>query len=53
MRNTRCLKPFGLLFLLCLLPVWALAQTITVKGVVKDPTGQTAERYVERNDYRF
>mgnify|MGYP002534732008 FL=1 len=41
MRNTRCLKPFGLLFLLCLLPVWALAQTITVKGVVKDPTGQT------------
>ena len=41
MRNTRCLKPFGLLFLLCLLPVWALAQTITVKGVVKDATGQT------------
>ena len=41
MRNTNCSKTFGLLFLLCLLPVWALAQTITVKGVVKDPTGQT------------
>ena len=41
MRSTSCLKSLGLLFLLCLLPVWALAQTKTVKGVVKDAAGQT------------
>lgn len=39
MGNTNGLKSLGLLFLLCLVPVWALAQTITVKGVVKDATG--------------
>ena len=30
------LKPIWLFFLLCLIPVWALAQNITVKGVVTD-----------------
>lgn len=33
-------KPLGLLFLLCLLPLWAYAQNITVKGTVKDNTGE-------------
>ena len=31
-----CFKPLGLLFLLCLIPLWAFSQNITVKGVVKD-----------------
>lgn len=33
-------KPLGLVFLLCLLPLWAYAQSITVKGTVKDNTGE-------------
>lgn len=33
-------KPLGLVFLLCLLPLWAYAQNITVKGTVKDNTGE-------------
>lgn len=33
------LRAFGLLMLLCLIPLWATAQTISVKGVVKDATG--------------
>lgn len=32
-------KPLGLIFLLCLLPLWAYAQNITVKGTVKDAFG--------------
>ena len=34
-----CFKPLGLLFLLCLIPLWAFSQNITVKGHVKDATG--------------
>lgn len=34
------LKPLGLLFLLCLLPLWAYTQNITVKGTVKDYAGE-------------
>ncbi|WP_321331612.1 TonB-dependent receptor [uncultured Bacteroides sp.] len=33
-------RPLGLFLLLCLVPLWALAQTITVKGVVKDASGE-------------
>lgn len=33
-------KPLGLLFLLCLIPLWAFSQNITVKGVVNDATGE-------------
>ena len=33
-------KAFGLLFLLCLIPLWSFAQSITVKGTVKDNTGE-------------
>lgn len=33
-------KPWGLLFLLCLIPLWAFSQNIAVKGVVKDTTGE-------------
>ena len=36
-----CFKPLGLLFLLCLIPLWAFSQNITVKGVVKDATGES------------
>ena len=31
----------GLLVLLCLIPLWAFSQNITVKGVVKDATGES------------
>lgn len=40
MKYTMMLKPFGLLFLLCMLPLWAAAQTITVRGTVKDNAGE-------------
>lgn len=41
MKNTGYLfRPFGLLFLLCFLPLWALAQTISVTGVVRDAAGE-------------
>ncbi|MBQ8672744.1 MAG: TonB-dependent receptor [Bacteroides sp.] len=33
------LKSIGLIFALCLLPLWAYAQNITVKGTVKDALG--------------
>lgn len=33
-------RPLGLFILLCLLPMWAFAQTITVTGVVKDAAGE-------------
>lgn len=37
MKSTKhYLKPIGLFLMLCLLPVWVSAQTITVKGVVTD-----------------
>lgn len=31
---------FGLLSLLVMIPIWAIAQTVTVKGVVKDAAGE-------------
>lgn len=34
------LKSLGLLFLFCLIPLWAFSQTITVKGIVKDTNGE-------------
>ncbi|MBD8983141.1 MAG: TonB-dependent receptor [Bacteroides cellulosilyticus] len=34
-------KPLGLLFLMCLMPLCAFSQSITVKGIVKDATGET------------
>nr|WP_320039346.1 TonB-dependent receptor [uncultured Bacteroides sp.] len=40
MRNTNLTKPLRLLFLFCFIPFWALAQNITVKGVVKDISGE-------------
>ena len=33
-------RPLGLLFLLCLIPLFAQAQTTTIKGVVKDVKGE-------------
>lgn len=32
-------RPLGLLFILCLLPLWAFAQSVAVKGIVKDASG--------------
>lgn len=36
--NSIC-KPIGLIFLLCLFPLWVYAQNIAVKGTVKDAFG--------------
>lgn len=33
-------RPLGLIILFCLFPMWALAQTISVTGVVKDTSGE-------------
>ena len=41
MKSENCFKSLKLLFLLCMFPLWAFGQNITVKGVVKDATGQT------------
>ena len=41
MKSENCFKSLKLLFLLCMVPLWAFGQNITVKGVVKDATGQT------------
>ena len=40
MRSTKKLKPLWFLMLLCLIPVWAFAQNVTVSGKVKDSTGE-------------
>lgn len=41
MKSTnRYLRLSSLFVMLCFIPLWALAQTITVKGIVKDPTGE-------------
>ncbi|MDR0961738.1 MAG: TonB-dependent receptor [Mediterranea sp.] len=34
------LKPLGLVLLFCLIPLWALAQQIAIKGSVKDAQGE-------------
>lgn len=41
MKCTYLCKPLGLLFILCLFPLWAMAQNVTVKGVVKDASGES------------
>lgn len=41
MKNTIPLRSLGLLCLLCLIPLWAFAQKVSVKGVVKDATGES------------
>ena len=41
MKSANYSRPLGLLFLLCLIPIWAFAQNITVKGTVKDGAGET------------
>ena len=33
-------RPVGLFILLCLVPIWAFAQSITVRGTVKDAAGE-------------
>ncbi len=38
--TTYYFRPFGLLLLLCLIPLWGFAQNITVKGIVKDNFGE-------------
>ncbi len=40
MKCTNHFKPFGLLFFLCLVPLWISAQTISVTGIVKDVAGE-------------
>ena len=40
MKSTNRFKSLWLLFLMCLIPVWGLSQSVTVKGVVKDATGE-------------
>lgn len=34
------LKPLGLLFMLCFIPLWVFGQNMSVKGTVVDPTGE-------------
>lgn len=42
MKNTNhYFKSIGLLLLFCLIPLWSIAQNITVKGVVKDNFGES------------
>lgn len=41
MRNTNhYLRTTGLFFLLCLVPMWALAQSVSVRGTIKDALGE-------------
>lgn len=41
MKNTNhYLRPIGLFLFLCLIPIWAFAQTISIKGVVNDASGE-------------
>ena len=36
MKNAMNFRPVGLMLLFCLIPLWAFAQSVMVKGVVKD-----------------
>ena len=38
--TTYYFRSLGLLLLLCLIPLWSVAQNITVKGIVKDNFGE-------------
>lgn len=40
MKSEFCFKSLKLLFLLCMVPLWAFGQSITIKGVVKDTAGE-------------
>lgn len=40
MKSTNRFKSLWLLFLMCLIPVWGLSQSVTVKGIVKDAAGE-------------
>ena len=35
MKNAMNFRPVGLMLLFCLIPLWAFAQSVMVKGVVK------------------
>lgn len=41
MKNTIVLRSLRLLCLLCLVPLWAFAQKVSVQGVVKDAAGES------------
>lgn len=41
MKNTFCLKPLGLLFMFCFIPLWVLAQKVSIQGTVKDKVGES------------
>ena len=40
MKNAMNFRPVGLMLLSCLIPLWAFAQSVMVKGVVKDTSGE-------------
>lgn len=40
MENANYLKKWGIVFMLCLAPLWAMAQSTLVKGAVKDTKGE-------------
>src|SRR5574344_629016 len=40
MKCTYLIKPIGLIFFLCFIPIWMMAQSITAKGVVRDSNGE-------------
>ena len=40
MKNAMNFRPVGLMLLFCLIPLWAFAQSVMVKGVVKDTSGE-------------
>lgn len=39
-KNTTCFKPLKLLVLFCIIPLWTFGQSITIKGVVRDASGE-------------
>lgn len=41
MKNTFCLKLLGLLFMFCFIPLWVLAQKVSIQGTVKDKVGES------------
>lgn len=41
MKNGECLKPLGLLFMFCFIPLWVLAQKVSIQGTVKDKVGES------------
>ena len=41
MKNLLRLRLIWLFMLFCMIPLWALSQNITVKGIVKDGAGES------------